>query len=431
MDGFRRSTQSLPRPPRKNKQSQNSELDALVPEPVERAASTPTSTPSISDEIELDSGPSLKPLGKHRKRGWLIVLFLLVAFVAVSVGAYVWYLQQLKPVDASSDSKQQFVVDEGTSFADVTARLDDRGLIRSSLAFDILARLNSQASAIKAGTCSLTPALSAAEILDKLTSGCQDFRSITFYPGATIEKPFYKSPSATLSQTLYVKNVLRQAGYDNQQISQALNASYDTPLFAGKPPETTLEGYIYGETYFVDTDATAESVLQTTFDEMYKVIEQYGLVEAYKQQGLDNLYQGITMASIVQRELNCEDKPTKERKDRCYGYQRKIAQVLLKRLREGIPLGADVTFIYAADMAQQQPTINFDSPYNTRINKGLPPGPIGTPGELALRATADPSDTEYLYFVAGDDGLIYFSKTQAEHDKNTRDHCQKLCFELE
>ena len=424
MDGFKRQPTTTPPPlARGDVNDLPAPTDApRRPEPLEMT--NPEISPAQPDPRPVDKAQ--KP--HSRKMLWLLIAIGIV--LLMSAICYAWYSLQLRPVDSDSKDKKQFVVKDGESFGGIAIRLKDQKLIRNTTAFDIAARLSAQRAGIKAGTCSLNPSLTSNEILRKLTTGCHDFKEVTFYPGATIEKPFYKSPSATLSQTLYVKNVLKKAGYSDQAIERGLQSSYKNPLFAGKPASATLEGYIYGETYYVATDASVESVLESTFTQMYKVVTEFDLPAAYKKQGLDTLYDGVTMASIVQRELNCEDKPSAERKDRCYEYQRKIAQVLLKRLKEGIPLGADVTFIYAADMAKQQPTIDFDSPYNTRTHAGLPPGPIGAPGKLALKAVADPSETDYLYFVAGDDGLIYFSKTQAEHDKNTRDHCQKLCYEL-
>lgn len=427
MDGFKQP----PRPgvPPEPSEEPVSSVETSAP------ISSPTTPETSSHKLELASSnasTSEVASASSKRRKWLlkVIVAILIMLLLASIGAFVWYYKQLAPVDADSDTKQQFVITDGESFSDIASRLKEHNLIRNPLAFDIAARMSGERTGIKAGTCSLTPAMPSRDILEKLIGGCHDFKSITFYPGATIEKPFYKSPSATLSQTMYVKYMLEKAGFDSAEIERGLSMQYDNPLFAGKPRGTTLEGYIYGETYYVATDASVESVLQTAFDEMYKVVKSQNLPAAYKKQGLETLYDGITMASIVQRELNCEDKPTPERKDRCYQYQRKIAQVLLKRLDEGIPLGADVTFIYAADMAGKQPTIGFKSPYNTRIHAGLPPGPIGSPGKLALKAVADPSDTDYLYFVAGDDGLIHFAKTQAEHDKNTHEYCQKLCFEL-
>ena len=162
---------------------------------------------------------------------------------------------------------------------------------------------------------------------------------------------------------------------------------------------------------------------------MYKAVQKYDLVNKYREHGL-TLFEGITLASIVQRELNCEGKPTEERKERCYGYQQQIAQVFLKRLDENVALGADATFIYAADMMKVTPRVDLDSPYNTRKYPGLTPGPIGAPGIHALRSVAYPTSTDYNFYITGDDGLFYFSKTLAEHEKNIRDHCKVLCAEL-
>jgi UPF0755 protein len=106
---------------------------------------------------------------------------------------------------------------------------------------------------------------------------------------------------------------------------------------------------------------------------------------------------------------------------------RKVAQVFYTRLEQNMQLGSDVTFIYAANQANETPRVNFPSPYNTRINSGLPPGPIATPGIDALRAVADPASTEYVYFLAGEDGKTYFAYTEEEHNNNIVNHCGDLC----
>ena len=83
--------------------------------------------------------------------------------------------------------------------------------------------------------------------------------------------------------------------------------------------------------------------------------------------------------------------------------------------------------MYAAKISGQQSSPEIDSPYNTRVHKGLPPGPIGTFNQSALEAVAEPAEGDYLFFVAGDDGNTYFSKTDAEHQKLTSEHCIELC----
>ncbi len=408
----------LPTPPQSVNPEQAYSVPAPEPQPLE-------GMPLVLTE------PAATPKRRHSR--WRKLLLVTIATLIILVGlagaAAVWFREQLRPVDPSDTSVQKVEVKAASSFRSVATMLEQRRIVRNAAAFETYAELQGKRSGLKEGTCKLTRAETADEILAKLTSGCHDFVSVTFYPGATIEKPLYKPADAVLDQTMYVKYRLAKAGFSEEQIAAALGKTYSGPLFADKPAGTSLEGYVFGETYYVDEGATAEQVLQTAFDQMYSDIQKNDISAKFNQQGL-NLYQGITLASIVQRELNCEDKPTPERKDRCYQYQRTIAQIFLKRLRAGVSLGSDVTFIYAADMKGVAPTVNIDSPYNTRIHPGLPPGPIASPGLLALKAVADPTPTDYMFFIAGDDGLIYFATDQAGHEANIKNHCQKLCSEL-
>jgi len=354
---------------------------------------------------------------------------LIIALLVGTGVVYGWYSTQLQPANAASTQEVDVIIKPETSYGYAMKSLKNKGLIRSDLAATAYGYISGKNTALKEGTCRVKASQSTQEIVDILTKGCNDFKSITFYPGATIEQPLYKPDHAELDQTMNIKSVLKKSGFTDEQIAAALAKSYDSPLFDGKPAGASLEGYVYGETYHVDPNASADTVLSMTFAQMYKDVQKYNLKSIYASKGLD-LFQGITLASIVQRELNCEGKPTEERREKCYQYQRTIAQIFLKRLKEGIQLGSDVTFIYAADQMKVAPRVDLDSPYNTRKYVGLPPGPIASPGVHALRAVADPTATDYVYFIAGDDGLIYFAKTEAEHQKNIRDHCQKLCNEL-
>ncbi len=413
MDGFKRPKPQL-RPP------QPASV-AITPAPL------PTAEPGLPLD-PLDIEPAGDPVVRKKRRLWLRILIGFILMLAIGAGAGLfWYNAQLQPVDPSDTSPRSVEVKSGDSISAVGLKLKSVNLIRNQLAFEIYARL--AGANLKASTCRLTASQSVAQIVSKLEQGCTDFKVVTFFPGATIEKPLYKPAGATLDQTMYVKYRLANAGYTTGQVAGALSKTYSGPLFADKPASAGLEGYVFGETYYLKTDATAEDALQASFDQMYKVVQQNDLVAKFKAQDL-NLYQGIIMASIVQRELNCEGKPTEERKQRCYGYEQTIAQVFLKRYHQGTTLGSDVTFIYAADMLGVAPAVNLDSPYNTRLYPGLPPGPIANPGELALKAVANPSNTDYMYFIAGDDGLIYFASTEAEHQANIKNHCQQLCGDL-
>ncbi len=362
-----------------------------------------------------------------------IILIVVIFLFVLVLGAGTWVKWQISPVDANNKQEETVKITQSTTFDFLASRLEERGLIKNAWLFKLSAKALGKDNGLKVGACKLSPSQSSLEILNDLTGECkkQKLKVITFFPGATIDRPSFKSIHAKNvdQDKMYIKGILLSAGYSKDEIKRALNKQYSSDLFKDKPKKTTLEGYIYGQTYHLDSEASAEEVLEASFKEMNKQIKKYHIVEGFKKQGL-NLYEGITMASIVQRELNCEGKPTKARTEKCYKYLRGISQVLLKRLKEGIKLGSDVTFIYAADKMGVKPRIDLDSPYNTRIKVGLPPGPVGSPGILAMRAVADPAKSDNLFFVAGDDGLIYFSKTNREHQIKTKKYCKKLCYEL-
>ncbi|MGI8634872.1 MAG: endolytic transglycosylase MltG, partial [Segetibacter sp.] len=96
-------------------------------------------------------------------------------------------------------------------------------------------------------------------------------------------------------------------------------------------------------------------------------------------------------------------------------------------LKNGMKLESDPTFKFAARQLGVEPSIHLESPYNTRLHKGLPPGPISNTSYSALTAVARPAKGDDLYFVAGDDGTVYFSKTFQEHQAKVKKYCHKLC----
>ena len=223
-------------------------------------------------------------------------------------------------------------------------------------------------------------------------------------------------------QTIFdIRKNLIDAGYPDAEVDEALSANYDFSFLKSRPEGATLEGYLFGETIEFYKSATAKEVVEAFLKEMGKVIEENQLEQKYKEQDL-SLYEGITLASVVQKEASPPEQPT-------------VAQVFLSRLAYGIPLGSDVTVSYALDIVDpdrvlyqdNQAALKVDSCYNTRLNAGLPCGPISNPSLTALLAVANPSDSSYLYFLTGDDGLMYYSYTESEHIQNIYSHCKELC----
>jgi UPF0755 protein len=361
----------------------------------------PTPPPSLS--LQEEPSQPIRPAPKKRSKKKLfvgIVIGFFVLLLGLIVGAVVWYNTQLRPVSSGEAEKISITIPSGATAGQIGQLLEEKKLIRSSLAFTIYVRLSLEDPAFQAGTYSVTPADSTTQIIDHLISGEAEELVITFLPGATLAQN---------------RDVLLKAGFDADEVDAALEKDYQHPLFTDKPAGTDLEGYIYGETYHFSVDVTAEQVLQQTFNQYYEEITKNNLVTAYKQRGL-SLYEGITLASIIQREVSGADD------------QKQVAQIFFTRLDRGISLGSDVTYQYAAKKLGVAPSPDLDSPYNTRKFPGLPPGPIATPGLSALQAVASPASGEYLYFLSGDDDKTYFAYTNEEHEANVRDHCQNKCL---
>ena len=383
------------------------------PTPRPQSARPPASVPPVSSQKSVSppllATPLAKPLleasTRHpkKKRVLKVILWivgLLIAIVlAVGVGGYLWYKQSLAAVNASDTSRVRIEVESGISPAEIGQLLEEKKLIRSKEAFDLYTRLTETRSKLQAGTYSLSPSESMEAIVAHLVAGRVDQFNLTFLPGATLAEN---------------RKVLVGAGYSEQEVDTALAKAYDHPLLKDKPETADLEGYIYGETYTFGSNASVEEVLGAVFDHYYDIVQKDSLIDGYKDQGL-SLYQGITLASIIQREASSAQD------------QKQVAQVFLKRLSIGMMLGSDVTYQYAAKKQGVAPHPDLDSPYNTRKFTGLPPGPITSPGRTSLQAVAAPAVGDYLYFVSGDDDKTYFSRTLEEHEANAAAHCHVKC----
>ena len=372
-----------------------------LPKPVQRTAA------SIPEEL-LESGKKEPLLTEHsqsaskksRLKWWIIggVATLAVLAAGLTAGVFWWYNDALQPL-SSSQERIRIVIEPGATPDQIAQELQEKGVIKSSYAFGILVKQENARDKLQAGTYLLSPSQSVREVLSWLVEGKVDTFNVTILPGLTLAE---------------IKEYLVADGFTAQEIDAAYAVTYDHPLLADKPADVNLEGYIYPDTYQISSETTAQDLLIRSFDEFYALIQKEDLQSTLAARGF-NLHQGITLASIIGKEVNtASDK-------------RQVAQVFEKRLDEGIELGSDVTFMYAAELTGQQPTPSLNSPYNTRLYKELPPGAIANFTIDNLEAVANPAPGDYLYFVAGDDGTTYFSKTEAEHEANVERYCTKLC----
>jgi len=398
MDDFRRkpvNRRPLPpvTPPEGTPLTANQPVEVQpTPQIIEPPVPSTVGTEGVHEET-----PIKKQRSKKKAILWIIGSALGVLLIATGV-IVTWYNVQLSPVDSSETNKVVVEIASGTTPAGIAATLKENNLIRNEDAFLWYTRLNGSQNYLQAGTYRLSPSESTPQIVEHLKNGTVDTFSITFLPGATLTQN---------------RTVLLTAGYSEEEIDAAFAASYESPLFASKPATADLEGYIYGNTYKFSSGASVQEILEHVFDVYAGVVKENNLVEKFQQQGL-SLYQGITLASIIQRESGGGDEA-------------QIAQVFYSRLALGMPLGSDVTYQYIADKLGVPRDPNLDSPYNTRRYTGLPPGPIAAPGVKALVAAANPAEGDYLYFLSGDDDVTYFGRTLQEHEQNIANHCQKKC----
>lgn len=321
----------------------------------------------------------------NRRSVAAVVAATLVVLLAL---VYLNYRRGLEPV-SSDRTAQVFEIKTGDNAPRVATKLKDAGLIRSRNAFITYINLHGLRTKILAGTYSISPSLSAAQIADLLASGKTLSHRVVIPEGYRLRQ---------------ITNLVASRGVDETQWKQALAAPHNQEFLKDKPADVDLEGYLFPDSYELSSKTTAAQLLDEMLDNFgRKVGPEY--VRAFAAQGL-NLHQGLTLASIVEREVNKPD-------DRA-----KVAQVFLKRFHMGMALGSDVTTHYAADQLGVAFDVNLNSPYNTRRFVGLPPGPICNPGLSSLDAVARPASTDYLFFVSGTDGTTYFAKTYAEHQRN-------------
>jgi UPF0755 protein len=373
-----------------------------VPVTPRQAVAPPSKEPDTSQPLDLPkAAPPERQLALRKKRRWLkwvliALAVLLVACAAAAFVGYTWYKDSLNARSNSSESIR-ITVDSGETADSVATKLEQKGVIKSALALQIYMKISGKGN-IKAGSYLFSPSQTPAEIVQWLDDGRLDTFKVTIVPGSTL---------------VDIKKVLRHH-YTSEAIDAAFMTQYQGPLFTSKPANTSLEGYIYPETYFVASDMTVEQLLKMTFDEFDKKINELNLGPLIQQRNL-TLYQAITLASIIEKEVPSDAD------------QRQVSQVFHARLSQGIPLGSDVTYHYGAALLGVAPSPDLNSPYNTRKVAGLPPGPIGNFSIRTLQAVASPAAGDYLFFIAGDDGVTHFAHTDQEHQANVQKYCHKLC----
>lgn len=320
----------------------------------------------------------------------------------VLIGLYLQYRQgDLDQPASYDDTPVTFVVEPGESAATIAARLEELGLVTDGELFRMFIRYHEIDANLEAGEYVLQSNMTMAEIAETLQHARIEEVTVTIPEGWRAEQ---------IAQMLTEENIVD----GDEFLALVRGGKFDYSLLRDRPEESSLEGFLFPETYRIPAQAEAKDLIErmlSTLDErftpeMRRLAAERGMT----------IYEVITLASIVEREaVIAEERPL-------------IAGVFLNRLEEGMFLRADPTVQYAkgydATTGQWWPPVAVedweavDSPYSTYLYPSLPPGPICSPGLSAIQAVLEPADSEYLYFLAKGDGSHAFATTYEEHLQN-------------
>jgi UPF0755 protein len=303
---------------------------------------------------------------------------------ALAAGCFVLAACGQKPYGPST----RVIIPRGASFADAADSLSKANLVGWRKMFRVYARVTGGDRNIKPGTYLLRHGTPWKDIIAALNGGHGLVNTITIPEGYTISQI-----APLLAKTLKVPVESVQA------------AVRDTSLLARLDiPNPTLEGYLFPDTYAFPLGTTAgQAVHEMVYDFERRWKPEWDAKATALKINRNDL---VTMASIVEKEARVpEERPV-------------IAAVYYNRLQKGMLLQADPTVQYALGHHVGRvlyKDLAVKSPYNTYINKGLPPGPVAAPGVASLAAAANPANVPYLYFVASPDGHHEFRMTLQEH----------------
>jgi peptidoglycan lytic transglycosylase G len=328
---------------------------------------------------------------------YLIVLLLLIVLIAGGVAAWMWY-GMTHPYQGFPSEGVFVDLPHGVSSRYVAYILKKNGVVQSKLAFEFYARRHPKRT-LQAGEYFFDHAMTGQEVFWKIANGQVYQVPFTVREGETM---------FDIARELEAGKFMRSGDF--------LYAAGDPALIRDfAPGAQTLEGFLFPATYELPrhpaaSELTAEMVRK--FKEEWKHVASPAAGGATDQGDRRAVNRIVTLASLVERETpKAEERPL-------------VAGAFENRLRKGMRLQCDPTVIYGLErLGKYNGTLtgkdlSSDSLYNTYEHGGLPPGPIGNPGEASLRAALHPAQTDYLYFVANTQGGHFFGATLAEHNKN-------------
>ncbi len=323
-----------------------------------------------------------------------LAILSVVLLVVAAVAGYLWLAIE-KPYGTIPPEGVFVEVPRGASQRAVSHLLESKGIIRSSFAFELYARRHPKRSLL-AGEYFFDRPLVAKDVYWKLANG------------EIYEQPFTVKEGDTIFD---IARNLEDAKY--MKTADFLKAARDASQIQDMAPDAkTLEGFLFPATYNLPRRASPADLTAMMVHKFRDALQTIAPDRLDPHTPGTPLLSIVTLASLIEGETPKPDE------------RALVAGVYTNRLRKGMLLQCDPTVIYALKQADRYKPplllkdLSFDSPYNTYVQAGVPPGPIGNPGESAIRAALAPAPTEFLYFVANTQGGHFFAATLAEHNQN-------------
>lgn len=324
------------------------------------------------------------------------LIIAVISIAVIIIAGALFYIGGLENALDSGDTQTVSVtIASGSGTGQIGQTLEENGIIASANKFKLWSRIKGYDSRYKAGTYSLSPSMDLETIADIIVGGKVNTVNFTIPEGYTI----YQTARAVADKGL--------GDYDTLvSLIEAADFDYDF-LDGAQDNKNRLEGYLFPNTYTIDEGMSEEQIIKVMLSQFEKQpYKTYG--DARSKYSLNEI---ITVASIIERECKVdEERPL-------------VASVIYNRLAKGMPLQMCSTVQYV--LGKQKEVLTYadtkiDSPYNTYINAGLPPGPICSPGLAAVQAALNPADTDYLYFVLSEklDGTSNFSSDYAKFERD-------------
>lgn len=358
--------------------------------------------------------PSTRLTKKNKRIMAFWTFLILICLMAGTAGGFLLYLgNELSPVEATNEEKH-FVVPNGISSARIANILEDEGLIKSGTVFSYYLKYKKEGAGFKAGEYAMSPGITIGRIIEMLNNGeivIPKTFTVTIPEGLTIEEI-----ADVLSKSGHVDRVKFLELAKNPSLLKPSEGLVVPPFVAQIPDiegtKFRLEGYLFPETYEMLTDISTDDVVVRLLQQLSKKLGS--LPEDWSEQLEKNkvsFHELMTIASLVEREVILdEERPI-------------VAGVIYNRLVKKMPLQIDATVQYALDEHKERLLIEDtkkESPYNTYLNVGIPPGPIASPSINAIKAALYPEETKFFYYVTKKDGTNghLFADTYKKHQSN-------------